>query len=888
MTRRVPLALAWLALAAGPASAASATNVVVTVAPGVGALANTMTVSDASGAGETNYPLQFGRPFIDGVIARAPQVLIDGRPAATQADVKNRYADGSVAFAVIAVVIPQIPANGVLTLSFQNQTANSNTPLTSAQLLGSNYNFDAAMRLSFPARIVGGAAAPLAQWRAVTNGGFAITAGGAAYQVTGLDFAAVTSIDGVRPVLQAGVKAAAAPVVIAEPVGQGGARAFTIQTIATGPAASLGYAAAPASGTDISAMLGLTAASRLNANLAGAVGAASARAMLAEGLCRNWTSGPIAQTIMCGDDSAGRAYDIGDGDGFHPFRPRFYATFWPQTNQVFVRAVGENGLTTELEDLAYQLQITGGSAAPATEYSADLTGDQATNPKLDWSLSRWSRTFWLANGVNGGAPSAQVNIDNNLAYLESTRFIPNYDTAIDPSAGFAAYYTAYTSHPHDLYDGNWDGGIWANYGEQTGARQDIGPFTQWNVMWLYGGDWRMRQVALGLDDLGAAVPLNLRESASGRRLSRADPAGASTGLGHTVSITDRKTLLTYGPGNLTDGAPADNPVIVGPLDLYQPWSTGAAASHQPDNFFVPYVLTGDPWYLSELNAWAGFTAAMSNNRGPSGDFGGINDQLRGGGWALRNRAETAFIEPDGAPEKAYFTYLVNDALAHWEGGLGITGTALDGSPEKVWGAAQGDYYTNNGGPQNGKAPPLGNWESNGNPASAINEAAFAPNAVGSITAPWMQWYVLYALGRAKELGFAAEPLLAHTAPYLNGMIDDSGLPDLIGIYSIPVEQLGGGFYTSWSAVIGALDPTYAASGLAAYVGNQLYSTDSYPAYATAAAAMTAGEAGGMQAWSWIRANVYSKIPWATAPKWNILPRTDTNALPPQPTATPPG
>jgi hypothetical protein len=32
-----------------------------------------------------------------------------------------------------------------------------------------------------------------------------------------------------------------------------------------------------------------------------------------------------------------------------PFRPRFYATFWPATSQVFVRAVGENGLSTELE-----------------------------------------------------------------------------------------------------------------------------------------------------------------------------------------------------------------------------------------------------------------------------------------------------------------------------------------------------------------------------------------------------------------------------------------------------------------------------------------------------------------------------------------------------------
>ena len=78
----------------------------------------------------SNYPFQFGRPFVDGAIAAAPQVLINGTPLKTQADVKNRYADGSVEFAVLAVVIPSLPAGASSTLTFQNQTANSNAPLT--------------------------------------------------------------------------------------------------------------------------------------------------------------------------------------------------------------------------------------------------------------------------------------------------------------------------------------------------------------------------------------------------------------------------------------------------------------------------------------------------------------------------------------------------------------------------------------------------------------------------------------------------------------------------------------------------------------------------------------------------------------------------------------
>ena len=296
-------------------------------------VANSITLSNASGAAIGNYPYQFGRPFVGGAIANQPQVLVNGQPVATQADVKNRYPDGSVEFAVIAAVIPAIPASGSLTLTFQNQSAGSNTPLTQAQMLASTYNFDASMALT--------------------------------------------------------------------PVG-------------------------------------------------GTAQAASARTMLQNGDYQLWTSGPVAQTIMLGDDSAARKYDIGFGDGYHPFRPRFYATFWPATHQVYVRAVGESGLTTELEDLAYKLSITSNGTAV---YSADLTGTQTPYPKKHNVLSRWTREFWI-----GGTPSARVNIDNNLAYLESTRYLPNFDTSIIiPQTSIAAEYSLWAGKPNDIYDGNCDG-----------------------------------------------------------------------------------------------------------------------------------------------------------------------------------------------------------------------------------------------------------------------------------------------------------------------------------------------------------------------------------------------------------------------------------------------
>ncbi len=276
----------------GPALALVAA---ILLAPGWAlAASNTITITSRYDADVANYPLQFGRPFIRGEIRDYPQVLIGGVPVPTQADIKNRFPDGSVAFAVISIVIRRIPAHGQITLSFRNQSSGNNTPLTPAQMLDPKFNFDATMQLAFTS---------------------------------------------------------------------------------------------------------------------GAVALASARQMLQDGHYTLWTSGPIAQTVELADDSAAAKYDLGNGDGHRPFRPRFYATFWPSTRQVSVRYVGENGKTTELEDLAYTLTLTLGKNSPQKVYSIDLSGGESD--KLHWSMSNWTKVFWI-----GGEPQQQIDIDNNLAYLE--------------------------------------------------------------------------------------------------------------------------------------------------------------------------------------------------------------------------------------------------------------------------------------------------------------------------------------------------------------------------------------------------------------------------------------------------------------------------------------
>ncbi len=171
-------------------------------------------------------------------------------------------------------------------------------------------------------------------------------------------------------------------------------------------------------------------------------------------------------------------------------------------------------------------------------------------------------------------------------------------------------------------------------------------------------------------------------------------------------------------------------------------------------------------------------------------------------------------------------------------------------------------------------------------------------ANGSFDDPWMMWFVQYALGRAAELGFAGRPNQLHAGQYIIGMIGSTA-PFLVAQYQIPVEKAGGGWWATWPDLIGnAMDPTWisgsrSGGGLPAYFRNNL-SASGRQVWGTPGLAMLVDQnaPGAAAAWSWWKANVYSEVggthlvPFTSDPRWTILPRTDRNVLPPQPTKMP--
>jgi hypothetical protein len=106
-------------------------------------------ITDISRAVQTNRPISIARPFVQGEIHDFAQALINGSPLPTQCDVKNRWPDGSLKFAIVSFIVPSIPPKGSVTITFSNQPSGNNGGfLTKADMLSPAYNFDGQILLT--------------------------------------------------------------------------------------------------------------------------------------------------------------------------------------------------------------------------------------------------------------------------------------------------------------------------------------------------------------------------------------------------------------------------------------------------------------------------------------------------------------------------------------------------------------------------------------------------------------------------------------------------------------------------------------------------------------------------------------------------------------------
>jgi len=135
----------------GNSATPSSVNVTVSQAgqPPPPSAGDDVTISDGSGSGQTNRAISISRAFVQGEITDFAQASVGATALLTQCDVKNRWPDGSLKFAIVSFVIPSIPANGSVIVSFSNQTSGNNSGfLAQSDMLGGTYNFDGKIQLT--------------------------------------------------------------------------------------------------------------------------------------------------------------------------------------------------------------------------------------------------------------------------------------------------------------------------------------------------------------------------------------------------------------------------------------------------------------------------------------------------------------------------------------------------------------------------------------------------------------------------------------------------------------------------------------------------------------------------------------------------------------------
>jgi hypothetical protein len=272
------------------------------------------------------------------------------------------------------------------------------------------------------------------------------------------------------------------------------------------------------------------------------------------------------------------------------------------------------------------------------------------------------------------------------------------------------------------------------------------------------------------------------------------------------------------------------------------------------------------WAATSVHYTNGAATGSASGRGPTGAEGGFSlyaIETRGIAWAFRNRCLAGFWSPDADPMKAYFDVMVADALAVMEGRWGVTTGTYNAST--IW---QWAY----------------DWEDPDRPNAMHfiekNSAMLWGQTV------WMCNFVLFALGRAVELGYTnAQTLRDWLGAWHVGLATDPDMNNFqAGDYWMTTGPASNVlFYQNWSDVFNssnALTPNKTYTDLQQEGGpfNSTTTDHHYALIAACASAYVTSLTNGATARAFLETNAYDLAVAAgdcfhTNPKWAIEPRT---------------
>ena len=284
-------------------------------------------------------------------------------------------------------------------------------------------------------------------------------------------------------------------------------------------------------------------------------------------------------------------------------------------------------------------------------------------------LSRWRKVFWT--GTDG---EPDVHVAHDLAYLSATGALPNYDQTLPPQKPSSAQEAELRMEgPRWQIMGR---GSLTAYMPTTGGRPEIAPYPTWTVRYLLGMDPRAKDSyksdfrrAEGDSPIFALrksgqSPGSLLARAKALVLANGDLAG-SWPIHVRARQTGRIMTIDQRPKFWLDQRGEDRPAWKPDRHAPDPAQTRLTPdlAHQGSFAYVPYLVTGDYYYLEEAHFWANYCLLATWPHPRREAEGILSGQIRGNAWSLRNLADAAWIATDGDPEAAYFDQKVRNNLA---------------------------------------------------------------------------------------------------------------------------------------------------------------------------------------------------------------------------------
>ena len=265
-------------------------------------------------------------------------------------------------------------------------------------------------------------------------------------------------------------------------------------------------------------------------------------------------------------------------------------------------------------------------------YSLNVTANGQTllsQPSFThYHHARWHKVVW-----SGATAAPQYRLRHHMPYFLSSRMLWNYNLGLKVPESVLADEAAAIARANTKPMGP---ALIQPYFPSTGGRPDIGPLPRWAVLYLLTQDDRARNSMLVNADAAASVPIHYRDE----------------GNDQPVNVQRHPDISLRYPAYSTPAVPSGSGKTI--------WEPDRA--HQPSFAYLPYLVTGDAFYLDEIMFWASWNIAWSDTDSRQSSKGLITgEQTRGMAWALRSVAEAAHAVPDNHSQKSYYkTSLVNN------------------------------------------------------------------------------------------------------------------------------------------------------------------------------------------------------------------------------------